>query len=84
MKIVQPILDWMIFLDKYGVSSKDEWFLTGGFPDASGGGILASSYSFERLADVKAEAMKLGFRDCKIVEWTDFYVGENENKEGVR
>lgn len=66
--------------DEQRVCSTDSWFVLGGNPNEDGGGVIASTTSEFKAMDIKAEAVKRGYRNVVIVSATDFWCLKEEER----
>ncbi len=56
-----------MYHDNLRVVSTDAFFVIGGNPDGNGGGVIASTNSEFEASDIKAEAMKHGYKNIQVV-----------------
>ena len=70
----------MAWHDTLRVNARDAFFVVGGNPNEDGGGVIGSTNSEFQASDIKAEAIKRGYRDVRIVEATDFWCLREEER----
>ncbi len=69
-----------MYHDKLRVVSSDSYFIIGGNPDGNGGGVIASTNSEFEASDIKAEAMKHGYKNVQVVDWKHFWCLKDEER----
>jgi hypothetical protein len=52
--------------DTLHVSAQDAYFVVGGNPDNDGGGVIGSTNSEFVASDIKAEAIKQGYKNVQV------------------
>lgn len=69
-----------MYHDTLRVNSSDKYFVIGGNPNDDGGGVIGSTNSEFQASDIKAEAIKQGYKNVSIVGWQDFWCLKSEEK----
>jgi hypothetical protein len=57
--------------DNQRINSTDAYFVCGGNPDNTGGGIIGSRQTFAEALILKIEAIKAGYRKVSILTWIE-------------
>lgn len=55
------------------VASTDRWFVFGGNPDNTGGGIIASFNCLKQAQALAEDAIKEGYTHVRVVTWQQMF-----------